>query len=83
MVVTFRKIISWLKAKCQGEYLMAGLMVAWIAQATASRVRCKSWNQSIPENCMVRSISPMVRCTRSMTPLLLGLRTEVDFALIP
>jgi hypothetical protein len=53
------------------------------AQATASKARCISANQSAPEKVMVRIISPVVRCTLSITPLLLGLRMVVGTGLIP
>ena len=45
---------------------MLGLMVVLIAHATASNVRCISWNHSVPENVIVLNISPMVRCTHSI-----------------
>jgi len=41
-----RKIISWLKAKWQGECLMLWLMVVLTAHATASKALCMSWNLS-------------------------------------
>jgi len=77
-----RKIMSWLNAKWQGECLMVGLTVVQTAQATASKVCCMLVNQSEPEKVMVHSMSPMVRCTCSMTPLLQGFLTVVARGLI-
>jgi hypothetical protein len=53
------------------------------AHATASKVRCMSWSQSVPENVKVLNILPMVRCTRLITPLLLGFLTVVGTGLMP
>ena len=54
-----------------------------IAHATASKVRCISWNHSVPENVIVLNILPMVKYTRSITPLLLGFLTVGGTGLMP
>ncbi len=83
MVTAWWKIMSWWKAKWQGECFMLGLMVVLTAHATASRACCMSWNQSVPEKVIILNISPMVRWTHSMTPLLRGWHTVVGTGLMP
>ncbi len=83
MMVAWWKIMSWLKARWLGEYLMTGLTVVLTAQATASRALWSSNSQSLPLKDIVLSISPMVKWMRLMTPLLLGFLTVVDTAFIP
>jgi hypothetical protein len=62
---------------------MLGLMLIWMAHATASKDHCMSMSQSDPVNVIVLSMYPMVRRTCSMMPLLLELLTMVATGLIP